>query len=1321
MGGSIEQFLERAKSQPRSTPDSSVTSYERWRVDADTQARLGLSVGVGARRDPDKAARILRVQLKTGMPTDLVERNLDAIEAEASRSDFNAQQFYKSSPTVAKWLAEDPNRAAMVGEDLTRLNYVERQLRFIADSFREGLATSRLADIGEAAMRGTATPVQRKRQRELEAQLGHAQADYGITGFFEGVPGAMANQLPIFANTFWGKVKYGAIGGATGAAAGAGVALVGGQLGPQVATPEEVVTVPGAALAAGRKGAALGWKYGGAIEAARLEASLAYLDFEKLRDEQGLPLERQAALGAALIVGAINGGLEAAGLESILKTAPGLRVLGRGELRKALMQQSTRQAFVRYAKAAGQAMVTEGVTEFLQSMVTSSAGELAAMAQDGSLEQLSTGAILDRIFSDQHLSQAVTEGRAGAQAGGGMAAAAGSVSLGIDFRRAQRAQQNAQFFTALGDGVRESAVMERLPEAMQELVKQMTQDGPIETLYTPLDTWNEYWQSKDIDPAQAAEEVLGDRRAYLEAQQTGTDLAIPTERYAVTLAPSAHNTYFAQELRTHPNEMNAREAVALREAMEKEQQAGAQDAAGDTEEAATPVADKILEQLEAAGFDPEAARAQASLYQRVFSTAGQNLGIDPMVLFERYNLAITRPEVQTAVDATSEISLEQAFWSDLIRKREAKTPDQELSDLPARPTPEAVEARLAELKQRFASGERVEATGADVVLFEEMTGDIGGFLAQLGVADPDEIANLDLSFNGNVSYFRPEQAAQHYPEILADYQRANEKLIDLGRRLRRATEFMAKQDEDGVLSALNPDTGGGYTYGHWEKALETLREMARRYVASTTKVFSDAARQEAAQEFYTRIGGRPTPHPFDRRGKYDRAYDQSYIPNPLKPDNTPWGMHSRLEKLVNSFGATMTIEQVKALQTKVKAEEWKWYDMDAFIRAAAGLNETTTSKHELLQWFRAHRLRMVEFQPDHSSNTGGHVFEQVRDNIFDDLVSDQAELLAGEWRTGMRPDLENEFGVFDKILEEVKDSSTDEAGKYGISDYELDELEDWQFESHIVGTIERMISRRLAGTVHLGVNAEMWRTTRSELEDQADTQAREVQHDAELDDPAANSPYRQYTLPGGESNEAMYREIAFALPGVEYKTHAFAERGIVMWARVTDRVTDDGRKLLFIEELQSDLHQEGRKKGYKDDNDEALEAALQKVLTERPRLAELTRKFLGDGLTAEEEAEYEKLQDERLADQEAYDILYAQRRSGVVDAPFRKTWHEFVFKRLLVEAVRLGYHGLGWTTGDQQNERWGLEKVFDSVSYDPDSKLLIAERRDAGSDIHHRV
>jgi hypothetical protein len=103
--------------------------------------------------------------------------------------------------------------------------------------------------------------------------------------------------------------------------------------------------------------------------------------------------------------------------------------------------------------------------------------------------------------------------------------------------------------------------------------------------------------------------------------------------------------------------------------------------------------------------------------------------------------------------------------------------------------------------------------------------------------------------------------------------------------------------------------------------------------------------------------------------------------------------------------------------------------------------------------------------------------------------------------------------------------------------------------------------------------------------------------------------FSNYTLPGGEN----YREILLTLPAKqlteaearvvlgaapdaklssadiayasrknvdEYRTTHFDQPNILAHLRVNDR-TVDGKKTLFVEEIQSDWHQAGRKKGYK--------------------------------------------------------------------------------------------------------------------------------------------
>jgi len=121
-----------------------------------------------------------------------------------------------------------------------------------------------------------------------------------------------------------------------------------------------------------------------------------------------------------------------------------------------------------------------------------------------------------------------------------------------------------------------------------------------------------------------------------------------------------------------------------------------------------------------------------------------------------------------------------------------------------------------------------------------------------------------------------------------------------------------------------------------------------------------------------------------------------------------------------------------------------------------------------------------------------------------------------------------------------------------------------------------------------------------------------------------------------------------------------------------------GVEVLFAEEIQSDLHQEGRKKGYK----RTLTPAQDK------RFGELTAVSAKRDFTDAEQTEWNSLRD-------------PSGGAAVPDAPFKKSWPELVFKKLLNEAAVTGKDFLAWTTGEQQAERYDLSKQVSQVSIYP--------------------
>ena len=233
--------------------------------------------------------------------------------------------------------------------------------------------------------------------------------------------------------------------------------------------------------------------------------------------------------------------------------------------------------------------------------------------------------------------------------------------------------------------------------------------------------------------------------------------------------------------------------------------------------------------------------------------------------------------------------------------------------------------------------------------------------------------------------------------------------------------------------------------------------------------------------------------------------------------------------------------------------------------------------------------------------------------------------------------------------------------------------------------------------------------------------------------------WHDYKLNGGSN----YRELLFKMPNSSYSNDAMYAhwkgiKGVLAHARIQDFIDAEGKKVLFIEEIQSDWHNQGQKKGYVDKrslaklseeqdevqrrrkalSDELIEmhnsnaelVKLRKELFEaRQRgslfseeIREINRKITeieqGTGIA-------QKQKDIDLLTEKDFELSKEIRKAeqGSPDAPFRNTYHEYVLKRLLRMAAEQGYDKIAWTTGKMQEERWSSEYAEGyRIEYDQD-------------------
>ncbi len=165
-----------------------------------------------------------------------------------------------------------------------------------------------------------------------------------------------------------------------------------------------------------------------------------------------------------------------------------------------------------------------------------------------------------------------------------------------------------------------------------------------------------------------------------------------------------------------------------------------------------------------------------------------------------------------------------------------------------------------------------------------------------------------------------------------------------------------------------------------------------------------------------------------------------------------------------------------------------------------------------------------------------------------------------------------------------------------------------------------------------------------------------------------------------------------------YRSSHFSEPNILAHIRVNDRVDADGKKMLLIEEIQSDWHQAGREKGYRKQGDkQALEAESKAIGDERNRLVkELSEQEKQNGFVS---TEGQQQWDAFKEKENLFKQKYKDFSSQAPDAPFKDTWYQLALKRVLKHAADNGYERVGLTTGRQQAERFDLSKQVDELLY----------------------
>ena len=163
-----------------------------------------------------------------------------------------------------------------------------------------------------------------------------------------------------------------------------------------------------------------------------------------------------------------------------------------------------------------------------------------------------------------------------------------------------------------------------------------------------------------------------------------------------------------------------------------------------------------------------------------------------------------------------------------------------------------------------------------------------------------------------------------------------------------------------------------------------------------------------------------------------------------------------------------------------------------------------------------------------------------------------------------------------------------------------------------------------------------------------------------------------------EDEAAYNNRTASPDPSKTYTSSHWDEKNVIAHIRFNDRTDADGNKVLFIEELQSDWGQAGRKEGFKG------------------RTQEDAKQFFGIS-----DADWDAASQEN---REAYrqEMVDYKGRDVIPAAPFvTKTegWLSLGIKRVIAYAVDGGYDKVAFVNGQQSADRYDLSKQLSRVAY----------------------
>jgi hypothetical protein len=462
-----------------------------------------------------------------------------------------------------------------------------------------------------------------------------------------------------------------------------------------------------------------------------------------------------------------------------------------------------------------------------------------------------------------------------------------------------------------------------------------------------------------------------------------------------------------------------------------------------------------------------------------------------------------------------------------------------------------------------------------------------------------------------------------------------------------------------------------------------VKRAAKGFLKIGTKVLANA---KALQDFVNELTGKGV------KGRY----------NITMPDGSKKQVQPSSPEVVNGFYSPLEKIISGAKQDKMPSKQWidkfargeeaKWTGLTEWLEAQEG----SVTKAEIQKFLKDNRIEVVEVvKDDKAPDAVAHKkkladFDAETKKIYDKTrdLQDQWEEKRSESRLLEASDPK------DKVLREEMRTIQEEKKR-------LEDIHSKRYFERVDIVQEQSIL--------------------SQVNDKVRTKYKQQQLEGEKTD------YKEIlvTMPSGINENRLKQLIEKKREGLttdaeeaefdkidsqsakNYHSSHWDEPNILVHVRMNTRTDADGKKVLFLEEVQSDHGQDAKKKGFIESEAERKEIAEKKFKEAKEKsdayLDALDEKYGSADLARENMSKDEQAKVQRLIGETANLRGEVERvKSGVPQAPFvtdTNAWVKLGLKVALKEAQKQGVDKIAWTTGEQQNARYDLSKQVDAIDY----------------------